>query len=111
MCLAFIVVLLENSKLFYILLLFCLHIKILAVSGLFKCLIAKSSGDTPDFFLLVSFPTNIQNWNMLLTGEEFYESVRERNANHFFRNSCRSKLQKENVFKFCIHALKNLRRI
>ena len=25
------------------------------------------------FFYLVSFPTNIQNWNMLLTGEELYE--------------------------------------
>ena len=53
MCIAFIILLLENSKLFYILLLFCLHIEILAVSSLFKCLIAnkfgKWSGDTPDF--------------------------------------------------------------
>ena len=34
----FIVLLLENTKLFYILLLFCLYIEILAVSTLFKCL-------------------------------------------------------------------------
>ena len=37
---AFIVLFLENSKLFYILLLFCLHIGILAGSSLFKCPIA-----------------------------------------------------------------------
>ena len=40
MCIAFIVLLLEYSKLFYILLLFCLYIEILAVSSFFKGLIA-----------------------------------------------------------------------
>ena len=40
MCIAFIVLLLENTKLFFTLLLFCFYIEILAVSSLFKCLIA-----------------------------------------------------------------------
>ena len=40
MCIAFIVLLLENTKLFYIFLLFCLHIEILSISTLYKCLIA-----------------------------------------------------------------------
>ena len=39
MCIAFIVLLLKNSKLFYTLLLFCLYIEILAFSSLFKYLI------------------------------------------------------------------------
>ena len=41
MCIAFIVLLLENTKLFYTLLLFCLDIEILSVSSLFKSLIAN----------------------------------------------------------------------
>ena len=41
MCIAFIVLLLENIKLFYISLLFCLCVEILAVTSLFKCLIAN----------------------------------------------------------------------
>ena len=40
MCITFIVLSLENTKLFYILLLFCLYIEILAVLSLFICLIA-----------------------------------------------------------------------
>ena len=44
MCIAFVVLLLENTKLFYVLLLFCLCIEICAV----KCS-GKSSGETPDF--------------------------------------------------------------
>ena len=40
MCIAFIVLLLEDSKLFYLLLLLCLCIEILALWNLFKCLIA-----------------------------------------------------------------------
>ena len=42
MCIVFIVLLLENSKLFHILLLFCLYIEILDVSSLFKYLIAST---------------------------------------------------------------------
>ena len=40
MCIAFIVLLLENSKIFYIVLLLCLYIEKLAESSLFQCLIA-----------------------------------------------------------------------
>ena len=46
MCIAFIVLLLENSKLFYVLLLFCLYIEILAVSSWFKCLIAMKCSES-----------------------------------------------------------------
>ena len=57
MCIALIVLLLENTELFYILLLFCLDIEILAISSLFKCLIAiKCSGsrlETLQIFILI----------------------------------------------------------
>ena len=46
MCIAFIVLLLENIKLFYRLLLFCLYIEILAVSSLFKCLVATKCSES-----------------------------------------------------------------
>ena len=56
MCIAFVVLLLENTKLFYVLLLFCLHIEILAVSTLYKCLKAtkfsESRVGTFDYFLV-----------------------------------------------------------
>ena len=65
MCIAFLVLLLENTKLFYILLLFCLYIEILAVSSLFKCLIAikclESRVETLQiFYLFISF---LAKWN------------------------------------------------
>ena len=57
MCIAFIVLLLENTKSFYILLLFWLYLEILAVSSLFKCLIAiecsESRVETLQIFYLI----------------------------------------------------------
>ena len=57
MCISLIALLLENAELLYILLFFCLHIEILAVSSLFKCLIAikysKSRVETHQIFIVI----------------------------------------------------------
>ena len=46
MCIAFIVLLLENTKLFYALFLFCLYLEILAVSSSFKWPIAMKCSES-----------------------------------------------------------------
>ena len=80
MCLAFRVLLLEISKLLYILLLFCLYIEILALSSLFKCLIAikcsESRVETLQilfFFLFRSF--KITSRNILLFLQKYPDSI------------------------------------
>ena len=67
MCIALKVLLLENTELLYVLLFFYLYIEILAVSGLFKCLIAnkcsKNRVETLKIFIhsynLISFGLNL----------------------------------------------------
>ena len=46
MCIAFIVLFLENTELFYTLLLFCLQIETFAVSSLFKCPTANKCSES-----------------------------------------------------------------
>ena len=77
MCIAFIVFLLENSKLFYMLLLFSLCIEILAVLSLFNCLIAikcsESRVETLQFFCFEKDQNVLSLYSMSISKELQYE--------------------------------------
>ena len=59
MCMAFILLLLENTKLFYTLFLFCIYLEILSISSFFKCLItikcSESRVETLQIFKIILY--------------------------------------------------------
>ena len=76
-CISFIVLLLENSKLFYLLLLFCLCIEITRCLKLVQMLdsnqmFVKSTGDTPDFLTCTYQLVNSLNSYLMIFWHSIY---------------------------------------